>query len=207
MTGGCDDEETSAADTRSRAAAKTMKFNVDPALIGPMRRFEQFNIQLAPPVGWEPMPDEQVAAVARAAGIGQQAQPNGTTAPSESVAAGSGALVSAEPLAVFASPDQGTWLIVSAVDVLDPMAYEAALRSAHNVLNSENFVASDIEVRQYLVRAPNLVNLKLLLAAPGRAEKRLLQLDYVFAEQQYAQSGRILESSLGSIRTIGQNGA
>lgn len=214
IAAGCDDEASDGASGARTAAAPTapMRFNVDPTLIGPVHRFESFNVQLAPPAGWQPLPDDQMATVAAAiakanaqdalslAGTGEQEGAAATPAHAAQS-------LPVEPLAVFASSHPEMWLIVSAVDVADAGAFEAALRDAHDVKNAERFAVSDIEVHQYLVRPAKLVNLKLLLSVPGRKDRRYLQLDYIFPEEEFSQSGRTLESSLGSIRPIGQNGA
>ena len=196
---GCDDE-TDVAGAPAAAGQTTMQFNVDPALIGSMRRFDDFNVQFAPPAGWEPLPQQQVAAVAAAAGMGPRDAPDaGDTQPTDPFAV--------EPLAVFMDADQGTWLIVSAVSVPDFAAFEVVLRSRHNVVAAEHFAVTGIDVHQYLLRPAKLVGLKLLISSPDRRDPRRLQLDYVLPEARYNAAGRSLESSIGSLRRIGQSGA
>ncbi len=109
-----------------------------------------------------------------------------------------------EPLAVFARPDEGRWLIVSGIRVPEPEVYTARLREQHERLDTDQFLLQGIEVHQYRSFPKGMVNFRLLLAAPGRPDERRLQLDYVFPARDYAEMGRVLESSIGSIKPLRQ---
>lgn len=172
-----------------------MHFDVDPALIGESQRFEDFGIQFAAPAGWAPLPADQVAAVAAAA-MGQR---EGATSAPATRPAGEFA---AQPLAVYARSEEGLWLIVSAVTVEDPAAYEQALRKRHGKLTTDRYEISGIDAHQYLFQTQGLVDMKVLLHAPEASEKRRLQLDYVLPMQAYQQKARVLESSIGSVRPL-----
>lgn len=204
ILGSCDDEDApasgagAAANQYSEAKGPQdtqVHFDVDPALIGESQRFEDFGIQFSAPAGWAPLPADQVAAVAAAAmGQRQGATSAPATRPTGEFAA--------EPLAVYSRAEEGLWLIVSAVNVESPAAYEQALRKRHGQLSTDHYDISGIDGHQYLFQTQGLVNLKVLLSAPDYSEQRRLQLDYVLPMQAYQQKARVLESSIGSVRPV-----
>lgn len=225
---GCDGDESAAGEPdgveQVSGQTTTMQFNVDPALLGETQRFAAFGVQFAPPAGWDRLPEEQMAAVAAAVGApaGPVAADNvhstGTTAttptttpaampPSGVAAAGGDDEFQAEPVAVFSQPGQGVWLLVSALNIDEPQRYTAMLRRQPEQVLATEFQLHGIAVHQYLIRPDGLVNFKLLLNAPGRADSRRLQLDFVVAQTSWAKAVRAVESSIGSVRPTSGNQA
>ena len=192
---GCDAEEVAKS---GRVGETTIAINVDPTLIDPVQRFEPFGVQFSPPAGWAALPQEDVMKVA-AAVSGEE--PAGQTEVAAGVSEGTEASDNyrADPLAVFAKPKSGLWLIVSAVNVPEPAVYTARLRERHERLDTDQFLLRGIEVHQYRSFPNGMVNFKLLASAPGRKDERRLQLDYVFPMKEYEKLGRVLESSIGSL--------
>jgi hypothetical protein len=200
LVAGCDTEEEP---DRVAEGQTTIQMNVDATLIDPTQQFEAFGVQLSPPAGWAPLPQDQVDAVAAAVSGQEAAEP---TEASGAVPEGGGASDNyrADPLAVFAKPDSGLWLIVSAVNVPEPAVYTARLKEQHERLDQDQFLLRGIEVHQYRSFPDGMVNFKLLVAAPGREDPRRLQLDYVFPLKEYETLGRVLESSIGSLAPSGR---
>ena len=195
LMGGCDTEEAPAEVEEGRT---TIQMNVDATLIDPVQRFEAFGVQLSPPAGWAALPQDQVEAVAAA--VNGQAGAEAAEASGSVVEGGEASdNYRADPVAVFAKPDSGLWLIVSAVNVPEPAVYTARLKEQHERLDQDQFLLHGIEVHQYRSFPGGMVNFKLLVAAPGRKDKRRLQLDYVFPMKDYEKLGRVLESSIGSL--------
>ena len=207
LVAGCDDQDSGEPAGESAAAKHTMNFRVDPALLGPSQRFEEFDIELSPPAGWTALPDEQFAAVAagvdgRAAGSGASTNPAAGAEASPSDPAAASDKFEAIPLAVYGQADKNLWLIVSSVKVPEPALYTAALRERPEKVESTDFYVHGIHVHQYRVLPAGLVNFKLLLSAPGHENARRLQLDFLIPRQQYESLARTVESSLGSLKPL-----
>ena len=196
LLSGCDTADEPADEVSE--GKTTIEMNVDPTLVGDAQRFEAFGVQFSPPAGWAAMPQDQVAVVAAAVnGSPAQGESEEGQSPPDNEASSDN--YRADPLAVFARPEEGLWLIVSAVNVPEPAVYTARLKERPGKVEATDFLLRGIEVHQYRLFPEGMVNFKLLVSAPGREDPRRLQLDYVFPLAEYDRMGRILESSIGSL--------
>ncbi len=190
---GCED-----ADEEPEAPAeREMQFNIDPALIGPSQRFDAFGVQFSPPAGWEALPAGDIADIAAALSGGHEAEPASDNATRPFLV---------EPLAVYGRPEEGLWLIVSAVHVSDPAHYTAVL-SDRPGFATDDFLVDEIRVHQYRVLPDGMLNYKLLLTPPSHSGPARLQLDYLVPVKEYQRLGRTFESSIGSLRRTDSGGS
>ncbi len=197
---GCDEANSlvgagESSPTQS-APAETMRFSVNDALLGDARRFDEFGISLRPPVGWNALPDEQVAAIADAVGA---AQP--TTTPSAQSSESP-----AKPLAVFLRPEDASVLLVSSMELnedSDAKAYADRLRERFGAIREGRFQVNGLEITQFLLQPKGKVNFKLLVTAKnaptGHSDHRL-QLDYVVPQAAWMSQVHAVESSIGSLQ-------
>ncbi len=146
-------------------------------------------IQFQPPVGWVPLPEEEVTAA------------RSSLPPLD-------ARVQVQPRHLFVDPEGGSLLSVST------LTFEGAPTPAEQValywqmltetgqaqsLEKAAFLKDGLRVTQLHEQRDGRVRFTLLLETPANT---VLRFDYVIPRERYAEELRSLESSIGSIEPI-----
>ncbi|HMB91124.1 MAG TPA: hypothetical protein VKP65_09780 [Rhodothermales bacterium] len=167
------------------AQLQPMQFAVDSTLLGTMVEDADLGLQFQPPKGWEALAEEQVDSIRFATRTEEVER--------------------LRPKHVFLHPEQRSVLTVSTllrdttVTFAEQMAsYEQALASQfpEGAVRRARFLKDNIPVTQFLIQTGEVVNFKIILF---EAVNNLPQLDYLVPRNQYPQTARSIESSIGSL--------
>ncbi len=171
-----------------------LSFNVDSTLLGERFLFPRGDLSLRAPMGWDRAPDSLLARAGEALRARQL----------------HGERLAPDLLALFRQPEHGGLLSISHYpgalspadgDSIYLLQYEGVVRiHGEAAVSRARFTHGDLELGQLYLDAEQSVTFKLFLQ---QSELDLFQLDYVIPRSVYETEARLLESSIGSIGSIG----